>query len=62
MRSVYFVESDGFKELMHALEPGDTVPKRGTVMHVVNAKYSSTTGDKWCEKRMHSKKINCLLT
>lgn len=45
MRPVHIVEGQGFKELMRALEPGYTVPKRETVMHAVDAKYTSTRAE-----------------
>ncbi|KAL7397198.1 hypothetical protein ABVT39_018305 [Epinephelus coioides] len=45
MRPVHFIEGEGFKELMRTLEPGYTVPNRETVMHVVDAKYTSTRAE-----------------
>lgn len=45
MRPVNIVEGEGFKEFMWALEPGYTIPKRETVMHAVNAKYTSTRAE-----------------
>lgn len=36
------IEGEGFKELLHTLEPGYTVPTRATVMEVGHTKYLST--------------------
>ncbi len=41
MKPVNIVEGKGFKDWMHTLEPGYTVPKREAVMHAVDAKYMS---------------------
>lgn len=45
MRLVNVVEGEGFKELMRAPEPRYTAPKRETVMHEVNTKYTSTRAE-----------------
>lgn len=42
---MHFIEGEGFKELMRTLEPGYTIPNKETVMHVVDAKYTSTRAE-----------------
>jgi len=42
MRPVNIVGGEGFKRMVEFLEPGYTVPKRDTVMHVITNKYNTT--------------------
>ena len=42
MRPINVVEGEGFRDLIHTLEPGYTVPRRATVMAGVHTKFEST--------------------